>query len=157
MVDLVINMSDFNKLLWDRRFMQVAQLVSSWSKDPSTKVGSVLVRDKRIVATGYNGFPPGIADDDRLQNREAKYPRVVHAETNAILQAGHASRGATLYMYFPHGGAPCSNCAKHAITAGVARVVFKAGAATSSWAADQALAREMLEEAGVQVTEVEFT
>lgn len=59
---------------WDRRFMEMAQLVSTWSKDPSTKIGAVLVRSNKIVATGYNGFPSGIVDDKRLQNRDKKYP-----------------------------------------------------------------------------------
>src|SRR6056300_417538 len=74
---------------WDQRFMQMAQMVSTWSKDPSSKIGAVAVNDeKRILATGYNGFPRGIADtEERLNNRDEKYPRIIHAEMNVLMNA----------------------------------------------------------------------
>ena len=59
---------------WDQRWLDIAGQVSSWSKDPSTKIGAIAVKDKRLVATGYNGFPRGIEDtEDRWNNREEKY------------------------------------------------------------------------------------
>jgi dCMP deaminase len=138
---------------WDNRFLQVARLVAGWSKDPSTRVGAVIVRNRKIVATGYNGFPPGIEDNNRLHDRKQKYPRIVHAEMNAILQAGHDCWGATLYLHFPHGGVPCSNCAKHIITAGITKVVFRK-VPTSEWAEDQSLAEDMLRESGVETVRI---
>lgn len=134
---------------WDRRFMCLAKTVASWSKDPSSKIGVVLIRDKKIVSTGYNGFPPGIADDERLDDREKKYPLVVHGEMNAILQAGSEARGATMYLYSPFGGYPCSNCGKHTIAAGIVEVVALPIKENARWNADCQLSQEMLSEAGV--------
>jgi len=115
-----------NTEVWDRRYLDIAKTVSTWSKDPSTKVGAVLVdTEGRVVGTGYNGFPKGVHDDpSRYANRELKYELVVHAEINAILTAGHQARGSTLYVY-PGFGSPCmcTGCAKAAIQAGVKRVV----------------------------------
>src|ERR1700722_2700699 len=86
---------------WDIRFLELAKHISNWSKDPSTKVGAVLVNDlKQVVGMGYNGFARGVQDtDERLNDRETKYKLVVHAEVNAIIQAGHAARNSTLYVY----------------------------------------------------------
>lgn len=113
-----------NQQKWDYRFMEVAQLVSTWSKDPSTKVGAVLVRDRRILATGYNGFPRGVADDDRLNVREEKYPLIVHAEMNVFmnaLEAGISSKGADLYVY----GLPCCpECTKNILQTGLENVIM---------------------------------
>lgn len=94
---------------WKLRFMEMAALVSVWSKDPSTKVGAVIVsKDRRSISTGYNGFPPGMDDGERwYKDRDHKYPRVIHAEVNAILNATFDVRGA--YLYCTH--APCVPCA----------------------------------------------
>lgn len=110
---------------WDRRFLELAKQISTWSKDPSTKVGAVLVKDRKVVGMGYNGFPKGIEDtDERLNNRELKYKMVVHAEVNAILQAGERADGATLYVYPAFAFPPiCNDCCKLAINAGVAGIV----------------------------------
>lgn len=108
---------------WDERFLRVAREVSEWSKDPGTRVGAVLVRDRRIIATGYNGFPEGIADtEERYRDRESKLSLTVHAEVNALLNAaknGAQTKGSTLYVTFP----PCVNCSTCIIQAGVAKVV----------------------------------
>lgn len=96
---------------WDNRFLDMANLVSSWSKDPSTQVGCVLVHDKRVIATGMNGFSPGISDDDRLTRRADKYPLINHAEEACILncaRAGVSTMDATLYVNLH----PCSGCAR---------------------------------------------
>lgn len=139
---------------WDNRFMEMAQLVSTWSKDTGTQVGCVLVRDRRIIATGYNGLPSGIADlSDRFEDREWKLAVTVHAEVNAILNAGkHGARteGATLYTTFP----PCSNCSSAIIQAGITRVVCPSYlSAPERWRSNFALGRSLLDEAGIIITE----
>lgn len=109
---------------WDQRWMDMAKLVASWSKDPKTKVGAVIVRDRRIVATGYNGFPGRTSDDPTIyENRPEKIKRVVHAEANALAAAamfGHSTHGATCFVTFP----VCCKCAGLLIQAGIARVVY---------------------------------
>jgi dCMP deaminase len=142
---------------WDRRFLDIAERVSTWSKDPSTQVGAVLVKDGVIVGTGYNGFPRGVEDsDERYNDRPTKYAMVVHAELNAILQAGDRAKGATIYVY-PSFGAPslCENCAKAVIQAGVVRTVgFEPNIdeeRAARWAESLAIALTMCDEAGVQV------
>jgi dCMP deaminase len=111
---------------WDNRFMRLAREISTWSKDPSSKIGAVIVDDeRRILSTGYNGFPRGIADtEERLNNKEEKYPRVIHAEMNAILAAlynGVSVKGATLYVWdLP----VCADCTKSVIQAGIRRIVM---------------------------------
>jgi dCMP deaminase len=116
----------YNNEKWDRRFLNIAKEVSSWSKDPSSKIGAVIVDNLgRIVGTGFNGFARGVEDtDERYNNRELKYELVLHAEHNAFLQAGERARGATLYVY-PGWGRPCmcTGCAKVAIQCGIKRVV----------------------------------
>ena len=71
---------------WDARYLKIAKDVSEWSKDPSTKVGAVIVGDKhQIVSQGYNGFPRGFKDSlDRLENKPVKYQYTIHAEANAL-------------------------------------------------------------------------
>lgn len=110
---------------WDEYFMSVALLASMRSKDPNTQVGACIVGDdKRIISTGYNGFPRGCSDDEFPWNRvgeETKYPYVVHAELNAILNAGGRSlAGSTLYVAL----FPCNECAKAIIQAGIKTVVY---------------------------------
>lgn len=106
---------------WDSRFLDLAQLVSSWSKDPSTKVGAVITdSDNRIVSVGYNGFPKSIYDDDRLKNRDTKYKIIIHGEMNAILFANRSLEDCTLYTY-PF--MPCPRCASMIIQTGIQRVV----------------------------------
>ena len=117
-----------NYLSWDEYFMGVAFLSSMRSKDPSTQVGACLVNaDKCIVGIGYNGFPRGCSDDILPWSRSAsdtlhrKYPYVVHAEVNAILNKCSASiRGATLYVAL----FPCNECAKVIIQSGIREVVY---------------------------------
>jgi len=108
---------------WDERFLRIAYEVSTWSKDPGTRVGSVLVQNRRIIATGYNGFPQGISDNlERYSNRDTKLAFTVHAEVNAILNAaksGAETRMSTLYVTFP----PCVRCATSIIQAGITRLV----------------------------------
>lgn len=132
---------------WDARFIALAELVAGWSKDPSTKVGAVIVDDKnRIVSIGFNGFPRGVTDDDRLDDRPKKYDLTVHAEANALLFAGRSVEGCTLYTWpLP----PCIRCAAMVVQAGIAKVV--APPPTERWLDNCSSAAELLGEAGVSV------
>lgn len=106
---------------WHKRFLELAAHVAQWSKDPSTKVGCVLVDDeRRIVGMGYNGFPRGVQDTpDRYADRAIKYPMVVHAEANAVLNATSSTRGTVAYVTHH----PCADCMGLLIQAGVRAVV----------------------------------
>lgn len=107
---------------WDIRMLQVAALVASWSKDPSTKCGCVITDQlHRIVTTGYNGLAQGVPDDENVwTTREEKYEHVIHAEENAIIFAGRTLRNCSVYTWpFP----PCSRCASKIIQSGALRVV----------------------------------
>jgi len=143
-------MSDLNK--WDERFVRIAFEVASWSKDPGTNVGAVLVDDRRIIATGYNGFPQGIQDTiQRYQNRDLKLEYTVHAEVNAILNAaknGSQTEHSTLYVTFP----PCVNCAACVVQAGVSMVICPClTTSPERWRDSFQKGRNLLEEASVMV------
>jgi len=110
---------------WGDRYIHLAKEISSWSKDPSTKVGAVVIGNNgEVLSQGYNGFPRGIKDTpSRLKDREKKYNLVVHAEMNAIYNAGLngvSLKGSTLYVY----GLPvCNECAKGIIQVGIDKVI----------------------------------
>ena len=140
---------------WDRRFLELAAHVATWSKDPSAQVGAVLVKDRKVVGLGYNGFPRGVLDcDTRYADRPTKYSLVVHAEVNAILQAGHAADGCTIYVY-PSFGTPniCQECAKVAIQAGIVGIVGYAPDVEDDkvkrWSGSLNVAKTLFEEAGL--------
>jgi dCMP deaminase len=106
---------------WDRRFMALAEHISSWSRDPSTKVGAVIARENKFICSGYNGFAAGIDDDEeRYANRDFKLKLVIHAEINAIL---FADRDLTGYSIYTWPFCPCSRCASHIIQVGIKRCV----------------------------------
>lgn len=136
---------------WDLRFLKLAEQISLWSKDPSTKCGSVLTTlDNRLVSVGFNGFPRGIADTpQRLNDRDTKYALTVHAERNAIVLAGRPVEG-THYYGWPFG--PCTPCAVLLIQAGVKRVVVPSCPADKyeRWGVDLGRAVSLLIEAGVE-------
>jgi dCMP deaminase len=108
---------------WDRRFLEMAKLVSTWSKDPSTKTGAVIVRpDKTIVSVGFNGFPKAMRDNlDWYANREEKYSRIVHCEVNAVLHSFESLKG---YMLYTYPFASCDRCVVQMLQAGIDRFVF---------------------------------
>lgn len=137
---------------WDARFLALAAVVATWSKDPSTRVGCVLVAPNRtVVGLGYNGFPRGVRDDDeRLAHRPTKYLMTVHAEANAVLNATASTRLATAYVTAP----PCGTCAGLLIQAGVRRVVCGPAIAglRDRFAESFAAADAMFAEAGVVVS-----
>jgi dCMP deaminase len=140
---------------WDKKFLSVAALVATWSKDPSTQVGCVVTdSDHNQLSEGFNGFPRNIVDDNRLHDRETKLKLIVHAEANAVSAAarnGHALKGSTAYVTLP----PCAQCAALLIQAGVYRVVFLSGVKPSKWEKDWVLAQGLLSEAGIEFEEVE--
>ena len=107
-------------LKWDQRYLYLAGHIATWSKDPSTQCGAVITDGHRIISTGFNGFPQGIEDDERLDVRGTKYEMVIHAEINAILFAKQDLHGCTIYTY-PY--QPCSRCASVIIQSGIRRVV----------------------------------
>ena len=143
-------MSDLSK--WDNRFIRIANEVASWSKDPGTKVGAVLVLDRRIIATGYNGFPQGINDSfERYAEREVKLAYTVHAEVNAILNSaknGATTNGSTLYVTF----SPCVSCATSVVQAGVSTVVCPCvSTAPERWRDSFQLGQDLMKEANVEI------
>ena len=111
--------------MWSDKYIKLAKEISTWSKDPSTKIGAVVVgADGQILSQGFNGFPRGIKDsEERLNNRERKYELVVHGEMNAIYNAslnGVSLKDSTIYVY----GLPiCNECAKGIIQVGIKKVV----------------------------------
>lgn len=143
---------------WDERFLALASLVASWSKDPSTKCGAVIVRPDRTVASvGFNGFPKGCSDADELyENRELKYARVVHAELNAILHAREPLTGYTMYTWPAGYGPSCDRCSAHVIQAGITRVVHVLDISdfASRWKDAIERGLTMYAEAGVEVVGV---
>jgi len=139
---------------WDRRFIDMAKLVATWSKDPSMGVGAVIVDTKnRVVSVGFNGYPRGVPDDDSLLVREEKYKKVVHSEVNALLFANTRVDACTIYVYpIP----PCSNCMSAIIQSGIARVVtvIPTEDIASRWGDSNRIALEMAAHAGVIVNYV---
>ena len=142
---------------WDQYFMGVALLAAMRSKDPNTQVGACIVDGaNHILSTGYNGFPNGCSDDEYPWGREgtmleSKYPFVVHAELNAILNArGKDLTGSRIYVAL----FPCNECAKAIIQAGISEVIYLSDkyAATDATLAS----KRMLRSAGVKLTQVEF-
>ena len=138
---------------WDKRFLDLATHISTWSKDPSTKVGCVVVgEDREIRSTGFNGFPRGIEDDEeRLADREQKYPLICHAEENAIMHAariGISLKGCTAYVTWP----PCTRCARSLIQAGVSTIVYPENIEIPErWMDDFNLSLNMLKEAKISL------
>lgn len=141
---------------WDQYFITMAYLVSMKSKDPSTRVGAVIVgQDNEIRSTGYNGFPRGVSDAlDRYNDKDYKYYACNHAEENAILHCariGVSSVGCTLYTTWR----PCSYCAKAIIQAGISTVVyheeFPGNYQTTTWKRSMEISNEILSEAKVDI------
>ena len=151
---------------WDQHFLQVALDCARMSKDPLTRVGSVVVGpDREIRSTGFNGFPRRVSDTPtRLNDRDVKLRLIVHAEINAILNAariGTPMDGCSLYLAATDntglvwGGSPCTRCVVEIIQAGIVEVVSRPPKnVPSRWTEDIAYARTILEEAGVYYREV---
>jgi len=139
-----------NQEKWDRRFLDLAAHIAGWSRDPSTKVGAVIVRNDRTIASvGYNGFPRGVEDlPERYEDRPTKYLMVVHAEINAVLAASEILSGYTLYV---HPLCPCATCAAAIIQTGISRVVtVESDKDIERWRDSFDASLTMFKEAGVQ-------
>lgn len=142
-----------NYISWDEYFMGIAKLAALRSKDPSTQVGACIVsQDNIIISTGYNGMPKGCSDDEYPWGREGaqtKYPYVVHAELNAILNAnGRDLRGSKLYVAL----FPCNECAKAIIQSGVREVFYLSDKYADSPAT--IASKRMMDSAGVRYTQL---
>lgn len=145
-------------ITWDEYFMGVALLAAERSKDPSTQVGACIIdNNNRIISTGYNGFPKGCSDDEFPWNRDAsagetKYPFVVHAELNAILNAqGTSVVNSRLYVSL----FPCNECAKAIIQSGIREVVYLSDKYNGT--PTDIASKKMLEAAGVKLTKLKPT
>lgn len=138
---------------WDEYFMGVALLASKRSKDPNTQVGACIVDQNNVIlTTGYNGFPKGCSDDEFPWDREGentKYPYVVHAELNAILNAsGKDLKGARIYVDL----FPCNECAKAIIQSGIREVIYLSDKYADTPATQAS--KLMLTTAGVKLTQM---
>ena len=141
-------------ITWDEYFMGIAMLAAKRSKDPSTQVGACIVSpDNIIISTGYNGMPKGCSDDEFPWAREGadtKYPFVVHAELNAILNAnGRDLRGSRLYVAL----FPCNECAKAIIQSGVKEVLYLSDKYKDTMG--NFASKRMLSAAGVKFTQLD--
>ena len=141
---------------WDEYFMGIAMLAARRSKDPSTQVGACIVSpDNIIISTGYNGMPKGCSDDEFPWDRkgdaedQTKYPYVVHAELNAILNAnGRDLRGSRLFVAL----FPCNECAKAIIQSGVKEVLYLSDKYADSMST--IASKRMMDSAGVKYTQL---
>lgn len=144
-------------LSWDQYFMGMAHLSAMRSKDPNTRVGACIVNpQKRVVGLGYNGFPYGCEDDEFPWERDGefldtKYPYVVHAELNAILNSIQDLHGCTLYVSL----FPCNECAKAIIQSGIKKIVYESDKYNG---VDTNIAsKRMLKAAGVELVRISNT
>ncbi|MDD6467808.1 MAG: dCMP deaminase family protein [Erysipelotrichaceae bacterium] len=141
---------------WDEYFMGLAHLSAKRSKDPSTQVGAVIVNEeKRIVGIGYNGMPYGCEDDEFPWDREGefldtKYPYVVHAELNAILNSIQKLKNCTLYVSL----FPCNECAKAIIQSGIRKIVYECDKYAHTEATQAS--KRMLRAAGVELVQLDY-
>lgn len=143
-------------LSWDEYFMGLAHLSAKRSKDPNTQVGAAIVSEEhRVVGIGYNGFPNGCDDDEFPWEREGefactKYPFVVHAELNAILNSTTNLKGCSIYVSL----FPCNECAKAIIQSGISRIVYESDkyADTDGTKAS----KRMLKAAGIELVQLPY-
>ena len=143
-------------LSWDEYFMGLAHLSAMRSKDPNTQVGAVIVsEDRRVASIGYNGFPNGCSDDEFPWAREGeygdtKYPYVVHAELNAILNSKYDLRGCTIYVSL----FPCNECAKAIIQSGIRRIVYESDKYANT--EGTIASKRMLKAAGIELHQLSY-
>ena len=139
---------------WSVRFMNMAKSVSTWSKDPSKKIGVVIInQENKIISTGYNGFPKNIADTEaRLNDKEFKRAITLHAEENAILCAKQDLTNCIMYIY---GLPPCAHCAAMIIQSGIKAVYYTVPEEyqiSEHWKDNLNIAQSILKEEGVIYT-----
>lgn len=144
---------------WTDWFMGLCYEAAKRSKDSSTQVGACIVKDKRVVAIGYNGFPSGVEETEKRWTRPLKYQYVVHAEANAIAQSarfGVPLDGATIYLTLH----PCIGCAKLIAQSGIKEVVYDNTHSCEMFKTDtdeQWIAHQILKESGVSVNPYAYT
>lgn len=144
-----------NYLSWQEYFMGIAFLSAKRSKDPVTQVGACIVIDDKIIGIGYNGFPRGNNDDNMPWGKEGeyletKYPYVVHAELNAILNSNKSVKDATIYVtHFP-----CNECSKAIIQSGISKVVYFSNKHKDKDSTKASV--RMLENAGIEVEKIDL-
>jgi dCMP deaminase len=158
-----INLKRTKYLSWDAYFMSIAFMSSLRSKDPSIRHGACIVdKNKHIIGTGYSGFPKGCSDDVFPWGREGepnntKYPYVVHAEINAILNSiANNLSGSKLYLYSQKGYYPCSDCAKSIIQSGISEVIMPFTIKDNTDVYDWTPTKEMFKCSGVKIVELDF-
>jgi len=136
-------------LSWEEYFMAMALVASLKSKDPSTQVGAVVIdnKTKKIVSSGYNGFPRNLDDSKIPQERPEKYLYVVHAELNAILHAQRNLSGCSLYVTL----FPCSECMKSVIQTDIRKVVYLNELSSPEWEEYKAATMKLATLAGVEL------
>lgn len=149
-VEITTNIA--TQLKWDARWLEQTHSIAQWSHDPRRKVACLIIdSDNNQLSGGYNGFPRGIVDDERLNDRGTKLKMVVHAEANAVASAarnGHSVKGATAYINH----SPCTQCACLLIQAGIKRIVYETQEGGSpKWTEDFQMALGLLSEAGIDV------
>ena len=144
-----------NYLSWQEYFMGIAFLSAKRSKDPVTQVGACIVIDDKIIGIGYNGFPKGNNDDNMPWGKEGeyletKYPYVVHAELNAILNSNKSVKDATIYVtHFP-----CNECSKAIIQSGISKVVYFSDKHKDKDSTKASI--RMLQNAGIEVEKIDL-
>jgi len=138
---------------WEEYFMSLALVASLKSKDPSTQVGAVIIDNKtrKLVSSGYNGFPRYIDDDMIPQTRPEKYLYVVHAELNAILHAQRELSDCSLYVTV----FPCSECMKAVVQSGIKRVVYLNDLNGSDWNDSKKATMKMADLSGIKIVKFE--
>lgn len=150
---MVITKSD---ITWDQFYMNIARASSLKSKDPSTKVGSALVRpDNTLASIGFNGFPSRLPDvKELLENRELKYMYTIHAEMNCIHFCADTSlKGYTIYIWPLK---PCISCTTHIIQKGISKVVvINKPSLQPIWDEQWAISKDMLKTANIEILEID--
>lgn len=143
---------------WDELFMRHVYLIAMKSKDTSTKIGAVLVRDNEVFSEGYNGIPRGVSDEvsDRFERPE-KYFWVEHAERNAIYNCARGCRSTFCSILYTQ-ACPCADCARGVVNAGISEVVLHSqyvdlwnGIDNDKWLQSSIRSMEMFRESGVRV------
>lgn len=149
------------EIKWHKRFLEICSQVSTWSKDRSTKTGCVIVKDRKIISTGYNGFTPGIDDEnDNYHQRPQKYLYTEHCDRNAIYSAareGISLKGSTMYLTHP----PCADCSRGIVMSGISQVVWpidnsfeNPGEVFERWKDNVKISLEILDKGGVETERV---
>lgn len=153
-IDVSYRYPDKNNLAWENYFMGIAKLVRLRSKDPICKVGACIVKDNKIISTGYNGFPRNIDDNKYSWGKysdnpvENKFFYVVHAELNAILNSNNSVNDSILYVT----KFPCNECVKAIIQSGISEVIYDDNKSDRELFSDdlKLYSKKMLRDAGIK-------